>query len=174
MVTHIPSQASGSMERHNSHTLNCLCQPRTHKGLNLKSLLANQERHQNQDSQMTRGMTQTLTSTDSMILGTDMRDDTMGTENRTGSDITRRTQARTPNRTRTYSITHTNPGFSSSSLTMMFNVFFLYILGDRHFYINDVNTQVEFKSNQWFGATVRSQGNSVLVRLINARVQEIV
>ncbi|KAM9409781.1 integrin alpha-5-like isoform 2-T2 [Pholidichthys leucotaenia] len=34
--------------------------------------------------------------------------------------------------------------------------------GDRHFYINDVNTQVEFKSHQWFGATVRSHGNSVL------------
>lgn len=34
--------------------------------------------------------------------------------------------------------------------------------GDRHFYINDVNTQVEFKSHQWFGATVRSHGNSIL------------
>ncbi|KAM4625575.1 integrin alpha-5-like isoform 2-T2 [Polymixia lowei] len=34
--------------------------------------------------------------------------------------------------------------------------------GDRHFGINDVNTQVEFKSHQWFGATVRSHGNSVL------------
>ncbi|XP_070694235.1 integrin alpha-5-like [Pempheris klunzingeri] len=34
--------------------------------------------------------------------------------------------------------------------------------GDRYFYINDVNTQVEFKSHQWFGATVRSHGNSVL------------
>ncbi|KAF3689426.1 Integrin alpha-5 Fibronectin receptor subunit alpha Integrin alpha-F [Channa argus] len=34
--------------------------------------------------------------------------------------------------------------------------------GDRYFYINEVNTQVEFKSHQWFGATVRSHGNSVL------------
>ncbi|XP_075997303.1 integrin alpha-5-like [Genypterus blacodes] len=34
--------------------------------------------------------------------------------------------------------------------------------GDRYFYINDVNTQVEFKSHQWFGATVRSHGNTVL------------
>ncbi|XP_003973819.2 integrin alpha-5-like [Takifugu rubripes] len=34
--------------------------------------------------------------------------------------------------------------------------------GDRYFYINDVNTQVEFKSRQWFGATVRSHGNRIL------------
>ncbi|XP_041836152.1 integrin alpha-5-like isoform X2 [Melanotaenia boesemani] len=34
--------------------------------------------------------------------------------------------------------------------------------GDRYFNINDVNTQVEFKSHQWFGATVRSHGNSIL------------
>ncbi|XP_071350483.1 integrin alpha-5-like isoform X2 [Trachinotus anak] len=34
--------------------------------------------------------------------------------------------------------------------------------GDRYFYFNDVNTQVEFKSHQWFGATVRSHGNSIL------------
>ncbi|XP_071776208.2 integrin alpha-5-like [Centroberyx gerrardi] len=34
--------------------------------------------------------------------------------------------------------------------------------GDRHFDINDVNTQVEFKSHQWFGATVRSHGNAIL------------
>ncbi|KAK2862605.1 hypothetical protein Q5P01_002138 [Channa striata] len=34
--------------------------------------------------------------------------------------------------------------------------------GDRYFNINEVNTQVEFKSHQWFGATVRSHGNSVL------------
>ncbi|XP_034023302.1 integrin alpha-5-like [Thalassophryne amazonica] len=34
--------------------------------------------------------------------------------------------------------------------------------GDRHFYINNVSTQVEFKSHQWFGATVRSHGNSTL------------
>uniref|UniRef100_A0A667WGY5 Integrin subunit alpha 5 n=1 Tax=Myripristis murdjan TaxID=586833 RepID=A0A667WGY5_9TELE len=34
--------------------------------------------------------------------------------------------------------------------------------GDRYFDINDVNTQVEFKSRQWFGATVRSHGNAVL------------
>lgn len=44
--------------------------------------------------------------------------------------------------------------------------FLLYFLtGDRYFYINDVNTQVEFKSHQWFGATVRSHGNSILVRM---------
>ncbi|XP_061147801.1 integrin alpha-5-like isoform X1 [Syngnathus typhle] len=34
--------------------------------------------------------------------------------------------------------------------------------GDQNFSINDVNTQVEFKSHQWFGATVRSQGNNIL------------
>ncbi|KAM9758725.1 integrin alpha-5-like [Menidia menidia] len=34
--------------------------------------------------------------------------------------------------------------------------------GDRFFHINDVNSQVEFKSHQWFGATVRSHGNSIL------------
>ncbi|XP_061901299.1 integrin alpha-5-like [Entelurus aequoreus] len=34
--------------------------------------------------------------------------------------------------------------------------------GDQYFYINDVNTQVEFKSRQWFGATVRSHGNNIL------------
>ncbi|XP_068598021.1 integrin alpha-5-like [Brachionichthys hirsutus] len=34
--------------------------------------------------------------------------------------------------------------------------------GDRYFYINNVNTQVEFKSHQWFGATVRSHGDSIL------------
>lgn len=45
-------------------------------------------------------------------------------------------------------------------------VFLPYVLlGDRYFYINDVNTQVEFKSHQWFGATVRSHGNSILVRM---------
>lgn len=46
------------------------------------------------------------------------------------------------------------------------SVFLLRVLvGDRYFYINDVNTQVEFKSHQWFGATVRSHGNSILVRM---------
>uniref|UniRef100_A0A8C8GX76 Integrin alpha-2 domain-containing protein n=1 Tax=Oncorhynchus tshawytscha TaxID=74940 RepID=A0A8C8GX76_ONCTS len=34
--------------------------------------------------------------------------------------------------------------------------------GDRSFYVNDVDVQVEFKSHQWFGATVRSHGNTVL------------
>ncbi|XP_051932920.1 integrin alpha-5-like isoform X3 [Hippocampus zosterae] len=34
--------------------------------------------------------------------------------------------------------------------------------GDQYFYINNENTQVEFKSHQWFGATVRSQGNNIL------------
>nr|XP_015815467.2 integrin alpha-5 isoform X1 [Nothobranchius furzeri] len=34
--------------------------------------------------------------------------------------------------------------------------------GDQYFYINDVNTQVEFKSHQWFGATVRSRGDNIL------------
>uniref|UniRef100_A0AAV2M3G3 Uncharacterized protein n=1 Tax=Knipowitschia caucasica TaxID=637954 RepID=A0AAV2M3G3_KNICA len=37
-------------------------------------------------------------------------------------------------------------------------------LGDRRFYINEELTQVEFKSHQWFGATLRSHGNSILVR----------
>uniref|UniRef100_A0A672ZF33 Integrin subunit alpha 5 n=1 Tax=Sphaeramia orbicularis TaxID=375764 RepID=A0A672ZF33_9TELE len=35
-------------------------------------------------------------------------------------------------------------------------------LGDRYFYINDVKTRVEFKSHQWFGATIRSHGNNIL------------
>ncbi|CAL8335859.1 unnamed protein product [Merluccius merluccius] len=34
--------------------------------------------------------------------------------------------------------------------------------GDRYFEINDVDTQVEFKSHQWFGAIVRSHHNTVL------------
>ncbi|XP_057702075.1 integrin alpha-5-like isoform X1 [Corythoichthys intestinalis] len=34
--------------------------------------------------------------------------------------------------------------------------------GDQYFFINDVNTRVEFKSNQWFGATIRSKGNNIL------------
>uniref|UniRef100_A0A672ZGT0 Integrin subunit alpha 5 n=1 Tax=Sphaeramia orbicularis TaxID=375764 RepID=A0A672ZGT0_9TELE len=34
--------------------------------------------------------------------------------------------------------------------------------GDRYFYINDVKTRVEFKSHQWFGATIRSHGNNIL------------
>lgn len=40
------------------------------------------------------------------------------------------------------------------------------LLGDQYFHITDVNTQVEFKSHQWFGATVRSHGNSILVRMV--------
>lgn len=50
---------------------------------------------------------------------------------------------------------------------MFLHLYFLLcaLLGDRYFYINDVNTQVEFKSHQWFGATVRSHGNSILVRM---------
>lgn len=48
------------------------------------------------------------------------------------------------------------------------NIFLFYVFtGDRYFYINDVNTQVEFKSHQWFGATVRAHGSSVLVRTVN-------
>lgn len=42
---------------------------------------------------------------------------------------------------------------------------FFSLPGDRYFFINDVNTQVEFKSRQWFGATVRSHGNRILVRM---------
>lgn len=34
--------------------------------------------------------------------------------------------------------------------------------GDRYFYINEELTQVEFKSHQWFGATLRSHGNNIL------------
>lgn len=57
--------------------------------------------------------------------------------------------------------------FSHTTLKYVFlYVFLLCVLpGDRYFYINDVNTQVEFKSHQWFGATVRSHGDSVLVRM---------
>ncbi|KAJ7999621.1 hypothetical protein DPEC_G00196300 [Dallia pectoralis] len=34
--------------------------------------------------------------------------------------------------------------------------------GNRPVHVNDVDVQVEFKSHQWFGATVRSHGNTVL------------
>ncbi|KAM9813807.1 integrin alpha-5-like [Neosynchiropus ocellatus] len=34
--------------------------------------------------------------------------------------------------------------------------------GDQYFFINNATTQVEFKSHQWFGATVRSHGNNIL------------
>uniref|UniRef100_A0A3B4APH2 Uncharacterized protein n=1 Tax=Periophthalmus magnuspinnatus TaxID=409849 RepID=A0A3B4APH2_9GOBI len=34
--------------------------------------------------------------------------------------------------------------------------------GDRYFHIDEELTQVEFKSHQWFGATLRSQGNNIL------------
>ncbi|KAM6980686.1 integrin alpha-5-like [Aplochiton taeniatus] len=34
--------------------------------------------------------------------------------------------------------------------------------GDRSFHVNNADLQVEFKSHQWFGATVRSYGNTVL------------
>lgn len=50
-------------------------------------------------------------------------------------------------------------------MPFFFLPFLLLLLpGDRYFYVNGVNTQVEFKSHQWFGAIVRSHGNSVLVR----------
>ncbi|XP_035238653.1 integrin alpha-5 [Anguilla anguilla] len=34
--------------------------------------------------------------------------------------------------------------------------------GDRSYHVNDTDLQVEFKSHQWFGATVRSHGNTIL------------
>ncbi|KAI1897056.1 hypothetical protein AGOR_G00079190 [Albula goreensis] len=34
--------------------------------------------------------------------------------------------------------------------------------GDRSFHVNNTDLQVEFKSHQWFGATVRSHGNTIL------------
>ncbi|KAJ8258954.1 hypothetical protein COCON_G00179660 [Conger conger] len=34
--------------------------------------------------------------------------------------------------------------------------------GDRTFHVNDTDINVEFKSKQWFGATVRSHGNTIL------------
>ncbi|XP_036389237.1 integrin alpha-5 [Megalops cyprinoides] len=34
--------------------------------------------------------------------------------------------------------------------------------GDRSFKVDDTDVQVEFKSHQWFGATVRSHGSSIL------------
>lgn len=36
--------------------------------------------------------------------------------------------------------------------------------GDRNVLINDTNYQADFKSHQWFGATVRSHGDTILVR----------
>lgn len=36
--------------------------------------------------------------------------------------------------------------------------------GDRSYHVNDTDLQVEFKSHQWFGATVRSHGSTILVR----------
>lgn len=37
--------------------------------------------------------------------------------------------------------------------------------GDRSYHVNNTDLQVEFKSHQWFGATVRSHGSTILVRL---------
>lgn len=36
--------------------------------------------------------------------------------------------------------------------------------GDRTVLLNDTEHQVDFKSHQWFGATVRSHGDTILVR----------
>lgn len=35
--------------------------------------------------------------------------------------------------------------------------------GDRTFLLNDTEHQVDFKSHQWFGATVRTHGDTILV-----------
>ncbi|KAG9353499.1 hypothetical protein JZ751_018151, partial [Albula glossodonta] len=36
------------------------------------------------------------------------------------------------------------------------------VKGDRSFHVDDADLQMEFKSHQWFGATVRSYGNTIL------------
>ncbi|KAG7275901.1 LOW QUALITY PROTEIN: hypothetical protein CRUP_009590 [Coryphaenoides rupestris] len=41
--------------------------------------------------------------------------------------------------------------------------------GDRYFEMNDVDTQVEFKSHQWFGAVVRAHHNTVLIQTRQAQ-----
>jgi len=42
--------------------------------------------------------------------------------------------------------------------------FLMFSLGDRTVLLNDTEHQVDFKSHQWFGATVRSHGDTILVR----------
>ena len=39
----------------------------------------------------------------------------------------------------------------------------LLLLGDRTVLINDTDHKAEVKSHQWFGATVRSHGDTILV-----------
>lgn len=40
----------------------------------------------------------------------------------------------------------------------------VFLPGDRTILLNDTEHQVDFKSHQWFGATVRSHGDTILVR----------
>lgn len=43
-------------------------------------------------------------------------------------------------------------------------MFVFFFLGDRTVLLNDTEHQIDFKSHQWFGATVRSHGDTILVR----------
>lgn len=50
-------------------------------------------------------------------------------------------------------------------LLLLISVVFpvLFPSGDRKVLLNDTDHQVDFKSHQWFGATVRSHGDTILV-----------
>lgn len=50
-------------------------------------------------------------------------------------------------------------------LQLLISVVFpvLFPSGDRKVLLNDTDHQVDFKSHQWFGATVRSHGDTILV-----------
>lgn len=55
--------------------------------------------------------------------------------------------------------------FVSVTLPLLSGVLLCFVFsGDRTSVLNDTKHQVEFKSNQWFGATVRSHGDTILVR----------
>lgn len=50
--------------------------------------------------------------------------------------------------------------FYHAAITLFLHIF----PGDRLAMINDTQHKVDFKSHQWFGATVRSHGDTILVR----------
>lgn len=51
--------------------------------------------------------------------------------------------------------------YSYNSVFFLPSVFFP---GDRKVVLNETQHQADFKSHQWFGATVRSHGDTILVR----------
>lgn len=51
-----------------------------------------------------------------------------------------------------------------AAITLLFSLSSFISPGDRNVLLNDTNYQADFKSHQWFGATVRSHGDTILVR----------